>query len=74
VKAHGTRFLRADLTDAFLQGGDFTEALFTYANVTRADFTGANLFAVDFARIQGSVRSLTAALTTRARVMPRRAP
>lgn len=73
VKAHGTRFLRADLTDAFLQGGDFMEALFTYANVTRADFTGANLFAVDFARIQGSVRSLTAALTTRARVMPRRA-
>jgi uncharacterized protein YjbI with pentapeptide repeats len=74
VKAHGTRFLRADLTDAFLQGGDFMDALFTYANVTRADFTGANLFAVDFARIQGSVRSLTAALTTRARVMPRRAP
>lgn len=73
VRAMGARFIRADVTDAFLQAGDFRDALFTAADVTRADFTGANLFAVDFARIRGSVRSLQGALTTRARVLPRRA-
>lgn len=73
VKAKGARFMRADLTDAFLQGGNFMEAFFTYANVTRADLTGTNLFGADLARTQGNVKSLLDALTTRAKVLPRRA-
>ncbi len=73
VRARHARFARADLTDAFLQGGDFMEALFTYADVTRADFTDTNLYGVDFGRIRGGVKSMMDALTTRAKVLPRRA-
>ncbi len=73
ASGRATRFVKADLTKARLVATNLMGAVLSRADLRGADFTGANLFQVDLARCHADRSTrFTDALTTKARIDPRR--